>query len=223
MESKRRMLCIGYTPSGTRLWRVGQIQKVNGSDLMILSLQYAAALPADSRFVQAAVTTRQPEIGEPVMIAGLRASDQHVGADEEMKFAVKNGRILYGADVLIGVGEVSQHFLNGRGSMLPGPAIAVACATPGGLSGGPAFDVSGRVVGILSASMDHDDGRGPSYVSLLWPGLVQPITSTFLPQSFPARVRLLDFEFCTIDRRDVIRWSTDEQTGVTRIEYNAST
>jgi hypothetical protein len=70
--------------------------------------------------------------------------------------------------------------------------------------------------------MDLEDGRGPSYVSLLWPALVQPITPTFLPQLFAATVRLLDFEYCTIDRRDVIRWSTDDQTGVIRIEYNAA-
>jgi hypothetical protein len=121
------------------------------------------------------------------------------------------------------VGEVAQHFLNGRGSMLPGPTIEVACSTPGGLSGGPAFDKNGKVFGILSSSLNHEDGRGPSFVSLLWPALVRQVTPFFLPQAFPASVRLLDFEFCSIDRRDVIQLSLDEKTGVERMEYEPYT
>jgi hypothetical protein len=116
MESKLRILCIGYTPTGPRFWRVGKVHKVDNTDLMILSLNYASALPLDNRFVQAAVTTRLPGIGEQVMIAGLRASDEHVVADKHMSFTVKDGRVVYGANVRIGVGEVTQHFPNGRAS-----------------------------------------------------------------------------------------------------------
>jgi Trypsin-like peptidase domain len=144
MASKLRIQCVGYTPSGPRFWRVGQVRKVDRTDLVILSLKYASALPADGRFGQAAVSTRPPAIGEQVMVAGLQASDEHVPADESMSFTVKEGRIVYGANVRIGVGEVTQYFPNGRGAMPPGPAIEVACSTPGGLSGGPAFDRPGR-------------------------------------------------------------------------------
>jgi Trypsin-like peptidase domain len=158
MASKLRILCVGYTPTGPRFWRVGKVQKVGNTDLVILSLIYAFALPLDNRFVHAGVTTRLLGIGEQVMVAGLRASDEHVAADEYMSFTVRGGRIIYGANVRIGVGEVTQHFLDGRGSMPPGPAIEVACSTPGGLSGGPAFDQNGRVVGILSSSLNHADG-----------------------------------------------------------------
>jgi hypothetical protein len=220
MDKKLRILCIGYTSTGPRFWRVGKVAKVNYTDLVILSLIYASSLPPDNRFVQAAVTTRLPGIGEQVMVAGLRASDEHVPADENMSFTVKDGKVVYGANVRIGVGDVTQHFPIGRGSMPPGPAIEVACSTPGGLSGGPAFDRNGRVVGILSLSLDHADGRGPSIISLLWPGLVSEITPTFLPEHFSRNVRLLEFEHCGIDRRDVIRWTTDERTGSTRVEYD---
>lgn len=221
MEGKKRLMCIGYTSSGPRLWRVGEITKANGTDLMILSLRYASALPEDNRFVQGSITTRLPRLGERVMIAGLRASDQHIPMDDEMNFAVTDGRVPFGADVRIGVGEVTQHFLSGRGSMLPGSVIEVSCSTPGGLSGGPAFDQHGMVVGVLSTSFDHEDGRGPSYVSLLWPALIRPITPYFMPQLFPAKVRLLDSQYCYIDRRDVIQCSTDEETGLDRVEYEA--
>ncbi len=223
MDKKLRILCIGYTPTGPRFWRVGKVHKVDNTDLVILSLIYASGLPPDNRFVQAAVTTRLPGIGEQVMVAGLRASDEHVPADESMSFTVKDGRIVYGANVRIGVGEVTQHFPTGRGSMAPGPAIEVACSTPGGLSGGPAFDRNGRVVGILSVSLDHPDGRGPSIISLVWPALVSEITPTFFAERFPGSVRLLEFEYCVIDRRDVIRWTTNVETGITRVEYDGYT
>jgi hypothetical protein len=213
------IFCVGYTPSGPRFWRVGGVKKVGNTDLVILLLIYASALPLDNRFVQAAITTRLPGIGEQVMVAGLRASDEFVPADEYITFSVRGGRIIYGANVRIGVGEVTQYFLDGRGSMPPGPAVEVACSTPGGLSGGPAFDQNGRVVGILSSSLDHADGRGPSIISLLWPALVAEISPTFLPEQFPANIRLLEFGPCVIDRRDVIRWSIDEK-GDTRIEYD---
>ena len=52
------------------------------------------------------------------------------------------------------------------------------------------------------------------------PGLVLEITPTFLPEHFSRNVRLLEFEHCSIDRRDVIRWTTDERTGSTRVEYD---
>jgi len=220
MDIARRMLCIGYTSSGPRFWRVRQFEKVNGTDLMILSLQYASALPAENRFKQAAVTTRLPGIGEQVMIAGLRASNEHASADDQMNFAVKDGTNSYGADVRIGVGEVTEHYLGGRGTILQRIVIEVACSTPGGLSGGPAFDKNGRVFGILSTSFNHEDGRGPSYVSGLVPGLVLPIRPGFFtfPQE-PERIRLIESEACSIDRRDVIRWSIIDN-GMTRLEYD---
>jgi hypothetical protein len=158
MPSTAHMLCIGYAPSGPRIWYVRYYHKVEKSDVTILSLEYASPFPADGSFAQAMLTTRLPGIGEQVMIVGLRASDQHVPADQSMSFSIKGEHIEYGANVLVAVGEVSEHYLTGRGSMPPGPAIEVACSTPGGLSGGPAFDKNGRLIGILSNSYDYPDG-----------------------------------------------------------------
>jgi hypothetical protein len=210
---------LQLTPSGSRVWRPRDITKAIGSDLVILSLELASPVTPGDRFVQAVMTTRLPEIGEPVMIAGFRASDENVQFVDDT-FPVKAGHLNYGVEIRIGVGEVAQHHLDGRGSMLPGPAIEVACSTPGGLSGGPAFDENGMLFGILSVSLNHPDGRGPSYISLLWPALVQTITPKFLPHLFPGAVRLLDVDpkLCAIDRRDMIHSTTDPETGVIRVE-----
>jgi hypothetical protein len=102
------------------------------------------------------ITTRLQRIGEYVMIAGIRASREHVKADADVSGRWRQRQIRRGR--WIAVGEVTQHHLGGRGAMVPNPVIEVARSTPGGLSGGPAFDKHGKVFGILSVSIDDPDG-----------------------------------------------------------------
>jgi hypothetical protein len=219
MEGAKRMLCVGYTPDGPILWSVPGLARVENTELMILCLNLASSLPPSQTFHQAAVTTRLPGLGETVMIAGFRASGENVSWDEDQDFIVKDSHINYGMDLRIGVGEVTQQFPTGRGSALPGPTVEVACSTPGGVSGGPAFDRSGRVFGVLSRSFNHEDGRGPSYVSMLVPALARQIVPTFHPASPAKPIRLIDCALCDIERREAIRWSLTGD-GMTRIEWD---
>lgn len=83
---------------------------------------------------------------------------------------------VFEGNVLVATGTVSAHYPNGRDrSMLPGPCLEIGVNARGGMSGGPAFDDEGQLVGILSSSLEHPDGLGPSYVSLLQPALDHPI------------------------------------------------
>jgi hypothetical protein len=220
IEGAKRMLCVGYTPDGPLIWRVPALVRVENTELMILCLDLASSLPASRTFHQAAITTRLPSVGETVMIAGFRASDENISWDEDQDFVVKDNHIEYGMDLRIGVGEVKQQFLTGRGSALPGPTIEVACSTPGGVIGGSAFDKNGRVFGVLSRSFDHEDGRGPSYVSMLVPALARQIVPTFRPASPVEPIRLIDCALCDIERRDAVRWSITEDGLSTRIEWD---
>jgi hypothetical protein len=146
--------CMGLTPSGPRRWFVKHITKVNGTDLMILSLDFTSPIPPDGRFAQAMMTTRLPKVGELAMIVGFRSSGaENLPAEDGIYFAVEDGHAKYAAEVRIGVGEITEHHLNGRGGHPPGPAIGVACSTTGGMSGGPVFDQNGMLVGILSKSL----------------------------------------------------------------------
>jgi len=43
------------------------------------------------------------------------------------------------------------------------------------MSGGPAFDKNGKLIGILTSSFEAGDDLGPSYVSLLWPDTIPSI------------------------------------------------
>ena len=136
-----------------------------------------------------------------------------------MTFAIDERGLLYGVNLRIGVGEVTQYYLDGRPN-LPGPHIELRCAAGPGLSGGPAFDQHGRVVGLLSTSFDFQDDLGPSYVSLLFPALVLKITPTFLPDLYAGPVSLLDMPptLCGIEGRETIRSTTDPESGTILIE-----
>jgi hypothetical protein len=151
------------------------------------------------------MTTRRPEIGEQIVVVGVRASNQHVPYDEHYAFDIVDGDIRFGFDVFASVGAVRNYHPDGRSPMSSGPMLEVECLTPGGLSGGPVFDKYGRVVGVLCSSMD---GAPPiSYVTCLWPTIGQPISPAFLQGSLPEHFCLLDLppEFCGIDGRELLK------------------
>jgi hypothetical protein len=167
------------------------------------------------------MSTRLPQIGETLMIAGFRASDDYVPGAKLSDFPFKDGSLLYGVNVRIGVGKVTQHFLKGRGSAAPGPILEVDCATPGGLSGGPAFDRDGALVGVLCRSINYEDGAGHSYVSLLVPALVIDIEPKFL-NLYSGAVTLLDLhpKVCGIQGRETIATLRDEERGEVLLEIS---
>jgi hypothetical protein len=215
------LICLGYTPFGMMIWRARKYHRVDVSDVTILSLEYVSAPPPDGHFAQAMLTTRLPRIGEQVMIVGLRASDQHVSMDETRSFPVKAQHIEFGADLLVAVGEVTEHHLEGRWRAQPGQIVEVATSTPGCLSGGPTFGEDGRLIGVLTSSFDHEDGRGPSYVSLLRTAMAVEIEPFFIPHIFgDKKFRLLGSRWCEIEGREAVRVSVAKETGIVRVEID---
>ena len=92
------------------------------------------------------------------------------------------------------------------------------------MSGGPVFDETGLLVGILSKALQADDEPSPSYVSLLWPVLTAtflrcwpPILTTDNLSNWPPLngvgewTTLVDIDrrICAIDRPDVVSRSGD--------------
>jgi hypothetical protein len=64
---------------------------------MILSLDFTSPIPPDGRFAQAMMTTRLPNIGEPVMIVGFRSSEaENLQAEDGIYFPVEDARAKYG-------------------------------------------------------------------------------------------------------------------------------
>ena len=220
MERGLLPYCVGMTSSGLRIWRMKHITKVPNSDIMLLSLEYRSPIPADRTFHQARITARLPAIGELVMISGFRAAAHYVPSATFPYFPVEGGNVQYGIDLRIAVGAVTAHWLSG-GPLVPSPCVEISCPAPSGMSGGPAFDQSGHVIGILSSSLNDSEQAGHSRISLLAPALALTVQPSFL-NLFSAPFRLLDLDpnLCGIEERERMQAFEDATTGEIRVEMD---
>lgn len=209
--------CGSIGASQLMLWQGRDITLVgNDSDLAIIILSYSSDLSPENLFKMAAITTRMPDIGEPVTMVGFTASDPEFHR-QEMGFTG------YG-DVRASVGIVTDMYPNGRDRVLmPGPALAVGSYTSGGMSGGPVFDRHGLLIGLVGTCMTSDDPNGPSSVSLLWPALTTPISARWPNGVHVANRPLCEFgKLCCIDRVDAIERINETEFAYTPWSKNSS-
>ena len=92
------------------------------------------------------------------------------------------------------------------------------------MSGGPAFDRDGKVIGVLSTMMKELGVPDASLISLHWAALAVEITPTFLPHLFSERIRLIDLDptLCDIEGRDAIRSVVEPNTGIVRTAWTGT-
>lgn len=161
LSGKLETIVVSIYPGSLIIWRIHQII-LTETDIAILRVDLASSLPESGELPVATITTRTPVLGERLMILGFQAP--------------KAASLIDGIEgaTHVGIGEVTAVYPAGRDSvMMPHPCIEVKCLTRGGMSGGPAFDQNGKLVGLLSTSFE--DHEGPSYVSMLWPVMAAPI------------------------------------------------
>ncbi|MDQ4087453.1 MAG: serine protease [Pseudomonadota bacterium] len=191
-EGKKAVALASLTDEGLLLWKLQQLVYVDESDVAILRIDLASELPP-TPIRPAVLTTRTPAVGEEVMIVGLRS-----------EVPVSRGQPI-GANVLAAIGTVSAVYpLERDRAMLPFPCIEISCLTVGGMSGGPAFDRTGKLVGLLTSS---NQPEGPSYVSLLWPAFGLKVQSTWLPGIVTLPTNILELAragFIAVDKLDVV-------------------
>jgi hypothetical protein len=201
-------ICTGIGPSGLMIWRPRHITLVPDADLALLTLEGASALP--SMLQHATITTRLPKFGERIHIVGLRYEDSAINS-ADLK-----------TNMWVAAGTVTTRYPNGRDRvMLPGPALEVHCPALGGMSGGPAFDENGFLIGLLSSSIEGHPAGGPAFVSLLWQALATKVTPPWPPGLYktPSSLLELDRRLCGIDRPDAVEVARDEITGACEITY----
>lgn len=189
-------LCSGITSSGLLLWHVRKITCVGNSDFTILGLELASSLPTGNMFHQARISTHIPKIGEKVVLLGFRAKDAVEHLEAKKFLALGN--------VLMSQGRVTTRYDRGRDRVsIPWPVIEVDCPSWGGMSGGPAFDKDGNLIGLLTSSFEGDGAAGPSYVSQIWRALATPFEGGWPAALFQQRRSLLDMDprLCVIDGR----------------------
>lgn len=205
MQGAAGFICTAISSSGLTIWRPRHVTLVDNTDLAILTLQGASALP--EVFRNATISTRLPGLGEQLIIAGVR---HEVGAAED--------RPKLNIRMMVATGTVAARYEQGRDWLLPWPTLEVDCPALSGMSGGPAFDERGFLIGLLCTSLDPP---GPAYVSLLWPSLATRVTPPWPPGIYPAPVSLLEMDrrLCGIERPDALEIVRDEPANSHTLTY----
>lgn len=195
--------CFGITDEGMQIWSIKKIAVSQISDISILTLEYRSNMPKGNSFFLSQITTRTPMVGEELMICGFKADKQI--------FTASTKGVVAGGAVWISKGHVIDAYPSGRDkAMIPWPSLAVDVSSTGGMSGGPVYDKSGSLVGLLCSSIE-DEVNGVSYISLVWPVLVSRFTG-YWPQGLYNDERcLLELPegLCKIDKPEAVSYAID--------------
>lgn len=201
LSGRSGVICQGLAQHGLLLWRVIKATEVLESDITILGLELASALPPNNLFLQATLSTRLPKLGEQLLLCGFRAAAS--------AFPIPTGGpIEHGGEVRVSRGPVTNRYPQGRDrSMIPWPVLEVSCPARGGMSGGPVFDETGYLVGLVCSSVEISESEGVAYVSLLWPAMAARFESTWLKGLLPSPISLLELDrrLCHIERPEAVR------------------
>jgi Trypsin-like peptidase domain len=208
LQSKVDAVCFGITSGGAQAWKIFKLHSIPGTDVSVLGLQCASALPPSRTFYRASITTRLPTIGERIVVAGFRASE---------KLFPRRGdghEIFLGGSLTVCSGKVQERYSQGRDKLLaPSPCIEIDCPAWGGMSGGPVFDSRGFLVGLIRRSWETIDEPSPMLSTLLWPTLGHRFDGGW-PMLFQQK-SLLELNragVCFIDRPEAVSVSYPESS-----------
>jgi S1-C subfamily serine protease len=166
------LLLIGAYDGKLRAWSATRIRQPLEGDVALVEIVPRFVPEAQLKINHVKLSARLPAIGEPVLGLGLIAQANNFpfdpGSGSLASIAVKG---------LMATGIV-QGFYPERDKLLPGPTLQCNFKAPGGMSGGPVFDKSGHVVGIISSSMEIE-GEWVSWVSLHWHALMFEVQPTW--------------------------------------------
>ena len=213
MDGKIACTCTAFAKHGLLIWRVREITLRNNCDVCILSLSLATEFPPGNSFKLAAITTRTPKLGEHVFITGFRSHGILADAGEV-------SRVNVAGEVRLSVGEVSGLFEEGRDRvLLPFPSFQVECDTLGGMSGGPVFDHTGHVIGLLSTG----GIERVSNVALLWPVLTLQFPASWPQGLHKERLSLIEMDrrLCVIEKPKAVQIDIDASNAGRRTIYSS--
>lgn len=152
---------LTFLPDGCRAWLPRDQMTVTGpsrfderrkikSDITLVSCTLNSDAHAGAPLILAPMEIALPLIGDRLWAMGFR----HQGMDGRSALVTP----------LVSSGLVTAAFPHGRGERMASPCFEVDMDTLGGMSGGPVVNADGRLVGIVSSSLEG----GPSHITLIW-------------------------------------------------------
>lgn len=171
VDEENHLMAIQLLPGPEYvLWSIVEAIACPIEDILLLR---TAKTPATSnptlaiRWKQPKVNPFSPPVGNRVAAFGYR-----LGKAEASKNADGGHHVNLNDEPIMSVGVVEEvHDWKRDNYLLPFPCYRVSARFDGGMSGGPVFEETGALCGIVCNGMAgaHDDGTPISYVSMLWP------------------------------------------------------
>jgi hypothetical protein len=158
---------LQYVPGRSEpvVWHVAAAGRADAIDIAALSLRPSENVPKDYNPLVPTLDVTHPHPGTRVQAFGFPMSQVE---QEERGWVIRH--LAAGA-----VGVVGEVFPVRRDAgMLRFPCYEMSLPIVAGMSGGPVFDETGHLRGIICSSIDPE--LVPSYASVLWPamGLQEP-------------------------------------------------
>ncbi|MCO5285329.1 MAG: serine protease [Chitinophagaceae bacterium] len=121
---------------------------------------------------QVRLSLRLPKIGERVVCFGFSKSNINITKNKKVETDIH----VYD-EPHTSVGEIIEVFPEKRDSYrLNFPSARINARLDGGMSGGPVFNDTGNLIGIVCSGFNQaDSAEHISYISLLWPLMATPI------------------------------------------------
>jgi hypothetical protein len=150
-------------------WDVDSVLFDLGTDLALLHLGPNPGRSHPEKpvvWAQPRINPFAPAIGERVAAFGYRKSNIDISPNDR-----GGNHIQINDEPMVSVGVVREIHEFRRDSMLPFPCYQVSARFDAGMSGGPVFEETGALCGIVCSNVEgsHLDGEPVSYVSSLWP------------------------------------------------------
>ena len=169
------------------LWPIYKAHFVPGLDIAVCSLQEAKINGEKYTFPSVKLSFKPPKVGEYILCCGYYKS----GGEVTIEKLVAN----YSQNNALSKGKVVEVFFPRRDlSAINWPCFHITARIEGGMSGGPVFNESGSVCGVMCRSFaePNDQGEYTSYCSTLWPALGTLVEVKFSPDGPVETIPLYD-------------------------------
>lgn len=192
-----QIFAIGVGQNSLDIWNVENIRGREGYDVVLMEMNLGKPDYGSVEFRVFEPTTRLPKVGDPILMLGFVADNHEVIIPDGDAPVINMGKHY------ASIGQVTATYPQGRDKvMLPGSCIEVAADTLRGMSGGPAFDKDGHLVGLITSGLESENGTGPTFISLLWQALILDAQPKWPPNLHPADAsRLLDSRLAFVHDR----------------------